>query len=740
MHRRLTPILLPMLLTAACAQEALEPSGSDTSVHTGTPLALTQALVFPASADAEVRSATPNTNYGSSNELGSDRDPVRHAHLRFEVSGLSGPVHSATLRCYAKNGSVNGPALYRTQGAWSEQGLTWNNRPAITGPALVDLGNIPHGTWVEVDVTSVVQGNGRFDFAWIPTSTDSMICDSREAAARHPELRVEAVVDPSGPRPGEILAWAEEFDGTSLDPTQWSVLTGSENHSQSNYIQGAVRVQDGALAIRTRRHCVSGSEALTDANVSRAPCPAGRTTRYSSGKVQTPHQFESGRLEIRAKLPAAQVGVTPAIWMRNEASWCAPAYGGLDVMKWQGGDPTRSWAATQATCVGGTPPVVGHPTNHGTDLSADWHVWSVRFGPEGVQFELDGQVLHSSGGDADTSLDTAADFPGLAEGAFAAVMEQLWQLRFTTEVRQAGDANAPPNPSAPFPESVLLVDSVRYYVEEPTATPPGWTLYWSDEFDGDSVDETSWRVYHNTYGDGNNELACLTPNNVSVRDGALHIVAKREQVTCPSGSQRQFTSGFLGTRERGLYFPRFARFEMRAKLPHMNALWPAFWLRHRDGASVAEIDIMEYFHASTPGQTSIALHLHGTYNILKGNRDFEAPTLTPGWHTWAVEVEPGEGNQICLRYLVDEQEVTPNGRPAGQPVCLDDPGAFGRYPGEPLFDIAVNLAVGGNWVGHPDGPLDRLNNGRWVDPTNVQPTTFPTAYVVDYVRVYTRSE
>src|SRR5690606_37970141 len=346
MNIRFTPLLLPVLLSAACTQDARSSHDAEGAHVSDVPLALTQAQVFYPSADAEVRSATPNTNYGNSNELGSDSDPVRHAHLRFEVSGIAGPVQSATLRCYAKNGSVNGPALYRTQGAWTEQGLTWNNRPSTTGPALVDLGNIPHGTWVEVDVTSAVQGNGTYAFAWVPTSSDSMICDSRETA-RRPELRVEAESDPSGPRPGEVLAWSEDFDGTSLDPTNWTVSTGTENHSQSNYIQGAVRVQNGALAIRTRRHCVSGSEALTDANVSSAPCPSGKTTRYSSGKVQTPHQFESGRLEIRAKLPSAQTGVTPAIWMRNEAGWCAPGYGGLDVAKWQGNDPTRSWSATQ---------------------------------------------------------------------------------------------------------------------------------------------------------------------------------------------------------------------------------------------------------------------------------------------------------------------------------------------------------------------------------------------------------
>ena len=46
------------------------------------------------------------------------------------------------------------------------------------------------------------------------------------------------------------------------------------------------------------------------------------------------------------------------------------------------------------------------------------------------------------------------------------------------------------------------------------------------------------------------ELQCLTPNNVYTKDGALHIVTRRENVTCPNGSQRRFTSGFIGTREK----------------------------------------------------------------------------------------------------------------------------------------------------------------------------------------------
>src|SRR3546814_16269318 len=79
---------------------------------------------------------------------------------------------------------------------------------------------------------------------------------------------------------------------------------------------------------------------------------------------------------------------------------------------------------------------------------------------------------------------------------------------------------------------------------------------------------------------------------------------------------------------------------MRAKVPHAQGMWPAFWLRHRNGAGVAEVDIMEYFHSQVPGRTTGPLHLDGRHNISKRSIPFEAPTATPGWHTCAVELEP----------------------------------------------------------------------------------------------------
>jgi beta-glucanase (GH16 family) len=271
----------------------------------------------------------------------------------------------------------------------------------------------------------------------------------------------------------------------------------------------------------------------------------------------------------------------------------------------------------------------------------------------------------------------------------------------------------------------------------------GLRLVWADEFERDSPDPETWRLYHNTYGDGGRELQCYTPDNVDVADGTMRIEARREAVRCPVGTNldRDFTSGFLGTRERGVYFPRFGRFEIRAKLPHAQGMFPAFWLRHRDGSSTAEVDIMEYFHSQDPGRTTATLHLDGRYNLSKRVVAVESPDTSPAWHTWAVDIEPVDDG-VQFTFLFD-----------GQPyhTYVDSQAEWAkRHPGEHLWDIAVNLAVGGNWTGHPDAPLGYLDLldrcSKWgVDagtpPDNcntdgINRAVFPEVFEVDYVRVY----
>jgi beta-glucanase (GH16 family) len=271
----------------------------------------------------------------------------------------------------------------------------------------------------------------------------------------------------------------------------------------------------------------------------------------------------------------------------------------------------------------------------------------------------------------------------------------------------------------------------------PAPAPAGMSLVFADEFNSTSLNTGVWKPYHSTYGDGNHELQCHTPNNVAVSNGTLKITARRGTVTCPNGAVRNFSSGFLGTRETGTYFPRYGRFEIRAKVPHGQGLWPAFWLRHRNGASTAEVDIMEYFHSQVPGKTTGTLHLDGHYNISKKTTHFEAPTTTPGWHTWAVDIQPASTG-VKFTFLLDGN--------AYHTYTDTQRHWASQAPTDGLWDIAVNLSVGGNWVGHPDTALGYLPAisicaQRGTTPTNCTTTgirraAFPAPYEIDYIHVY----
>ena len=277
------------------------------------------------------------------------------------------------------------------------------------------------------------------------------------------------------------------------------------------------------------------------------------------------------------------------------------------------------------------------------------------------------------------------------------------------------------------------------------AASPSWQLIWSDEFDGSSLNTANWKAYYSTYGDSNKEEACLTPNNVTVSGGTLQLTAKKEQITCPGQPTDQFSSAFLGSREAGKYYPKFAKYEIRAKLPHGQGLWPAFWLRHSSGSSTAEIDIMEYFHAQVPGKSTSTLHLDGKTNIAKKTVSFEQPTTSPGWHTWAVEILPSSqgSSNASFSFSLDGNkyfEIIPSQQNWATVGDINK-----------MFDIAINLAVGGNYVGHPD---DELGWSRYLnkclkpygsttrpcDGSNIIRPQFPNSYEIDYVRVYKQAE
>jgi beta-glucanase (GH16 family) len=255
----------------------------------------------------------------------------------------------------------------------------------------------------------------------------------------------------------------------------------------------------------------------------------------------------------------------------------------------------------------------------------------------------------------------------------------------------------------------------------PSATPAaGWTLVWSDEFDGPSgtlVDAGKWAFDLGGSGWGNQELESYTdrPRNASLNgEGALAISALRETYKGSDGISRDYTSARIKT--QGTFELAYGRFEARLKLPRGQGLWPAFWMLGADISKVGwpacgEIDIMENI-GREPSMVHGTIHGPG----YSGGNGIGAPFSLAGgarfaddFHVFAVEWEP-----TALRFYVDMSLYatrTPADLPAGQRWVFDHP-----------FFLLLNVAVGGSWPGSPDGT-----------------TVFPQTMLVDYVRVYRKS-
>lgn len=286
--------------------------------------------------------------------------------------------------------------------------------------------------------------------------------------------------------------------------------------------------------------------------------------------------------------------------------------------------------------------------------------------------------------------------------------------------------------------------------QAPPRAPAGWRLLMSEEFNGNRLNTSRWRAYSNTYGDGDPfMLHCLTPDNVKVSGGTLKLHAQRRPITCANGKRRNYASGFIGSRDAGTYYPLFGRFEVRARTPHGQGLFPAIWLRHSRGAGTAEVDIFELFHSSAPGHATQTLHFPTTigYNVAKKGTFFEpAVRGRGGWHTFSVDitpVRPGDRSQARFRFAID-----------GKTTLEYVNTRMSSWSGsDRAWDIALQLYVGGRWAGMPDrdlgfypaqGGICAQNSRR---PASGKPSNCPrtgiwlapwhdAVFEIDYVRVY----
>ncbi|WDZ87051.1 DUF7594 domain-containing protein [Micromonospora cathayae] len=154
----------------------------------------TLAALYPV-ADAWVDSINPTANHGTGSYLKADGLPVAVAYLRFTVQG-AGTDPSGVLRLHLETASSTGVEVRAVDDTtWEENTLTYHNAPP-TGAVVGSSGPVEAGTWVSVDVSSLITGNGPVTFA-LTTGNDTGIRITSREGTQKPELLVPAPPNPS---------------------------------------------------------------------------------------------------------------------------------------------------------------------------------------------------------------------------------------------------------------------------------------------------------------------------------------------------------------------------------------------------------------------------------------------------------------------------------------------------------------------------------------------------------------
>lgn len=223
--------------------------------------------------------------------------------------------------------------------------------------------------------------------------------------------------------------------------------------------------------------------------------------------------------------------------------------------------------------------------------------------------------------------------------------------------------------------TVLLAAAITPVQPAPV---PQYELVWSDEFEGNRIDPAHWTLVEDCWGGGNDERQCYTAHqrNARVTDGALVITARRERArgnSLPASQRtpanpgqpvtREFTSAKLVTRGKAAW--RYGRIEVRARLPQGQGAWPAIWMLPEEDcygpwAASGEIDILEAVNLGVPcatcpgGRESTilgTLHFGGRWpdNRHKGEEVAYPPVLDGGFHTYAIDWQPGTHRLVCGR-------------------------------------------------------------------------------------------
>ena len=234
--------------------------------------------------------------------------------------------------------------------------------------------------------------------------------------------------------PGKTLVWSDEFDGESIDLSNWTYDLGA-----------------GGWGNQELQNYTSNSENSHVANGNLMIVAIDEGTHYTSARMKSIglQEFQYGRIDVRAVLPKGQ-GIWPAIWMLGanfpSAGW--PACGEIDIMELIGNTPSTvhgtvhygpDW--TQHNYTGGGTSIPSNQT-----FSDAFHVFSIDWSESGITWFLDDQPFFS----VDNNLTGSHPYP--FDNPFFFIMN----------IAVGGEWPGYPDSTTEFPQ-FMAVDYVRVF-------------------------------------------------------------------------------------------------------------------------------------------------------------------------------------------------------------------------------------------------------------------------------------
>ncbi|MDD2599584.1 MAG: glycoside hydrolase family 16 protein [Kiritimatiellae bacterium] len=250
-----------------------------------------------------------------------------------------------------------------------------------------------------------------------------------------------------------------------------------------------------------------------------------------------------------------------------------------------------------------------------------------------------------------------------------------------------------------------------------------WKLTLEDNFDGNAINLSTWNIYTSNFWD---KRTHFSRDNTLVKEGKLVLRYEKKSgfhnddpEDKSAVAKTDFACGFADT--YGKWTQRYGYFEARMKLPTAHGLWPAFWMmpdrggdpdptvnpqwkRAGTGNDGMEFDIMEHLSGWGPYRFNMAFHWdgYGKEHKAVGTSNAYVPADTEGFITIGMLWTPG-----CAVYYGNGKEI---GRWESERI-----GSVQSYP--------ILYMVSGGWA---NTPLD--------------PTQLPADFVIDYIRVWQRSD